>query len=315
MKRPKSAHTIARDPDLKQLTKALGNHLAAMGSFLKSLNRPLPTLEDVLFASARDDLFRQLQVVGSPGVYLAQELPAEKQTLLWWRSSELPAQVRKFEDPGVRREVEEAWYNEKARKPALEEAQKIKEKIKDRQWPTDSDARQGEILSALNSHARQGEKAFVLSNVAQLVAPAHEVQEGQRREYRPYQVPADVQEQFPYPPSDLVKQLLTLKKPGQALVLRDQGVRNFYVAVLLDRDPPSGPLSPTKLEEFNKLYASAADHKDPLWERSQDQERYDFTRRVMADLRREAGPVDEDAQFIIPEGIRLRGSETRDYED
>jgi hypothetical protein len=201
--------------------------------------------------------------------------------------------VRPFEE--VRSEVAKAWRFEKARVLARREARRLAGEVNKRDLsPADAER-------FLREH-HPGE-FFELDRVSQLVAPEKEVQALVRTEYRPYQVPEDRKDLFPYPPEPevkLVRDLLRdLKRPGQASVVADRPGRHFYIAVLLERDEPS-------LKEFYRVYKRAGEGSDDLWDRFVEQHREDQRREVIEQLRREAGKVDDQGRWDIPKEVRER---------
>ena len=98
--------------------------------------------------------------------------------ILFWRSEELPARLRKF--PEARDDVVAAWRLEKARDLARKQALELRDRINKEKLPPADAAR-------LLNEAKLGEP-FELDNVAQLVAPK-EVRPEARTEYQRYAVP------------------------------------------------------------------------------------------------------------------------------
>jgi len=216
-----------------------------------------------------------------------------REEFVWWRSQDLPAQTRPFSV--VRGEVESAWRLEKARQLAGREAERLEDEINKKKLNA-ADAER------LLKEQKQG-PLFELDNVARLLPPRETLAERQT-EYLPYRVPEDKSELFEHPPADLAKQLLTLKRPGEATVVADQPVKNFYVAVLLDRSEPS-------LADFKAVYARTP-RKDTLYNLFLAQRRADYRRSVLEQLRREAtgGKVDKDGRFEVAAEFRQRESGT-----
>jgi hypothetical protein len=212
-----------------------------------------------------------------------------------WRSQDLPARSREFHQ--VRGEVLAAWKLEKARQLARDEAQKIEAEI------NKAKANAADAVRILNEQ-KQGE-VFELDNIAQLVPP-REVLAARRTEYSAYQVPDDKQALFEFPPPDLAKQLLALKRPGQATVIVDQPAKNFYVAVLLERSEPT-------MADFKAVYARTP-KEDTMYTFFLAQRRADYRRQVLEQLRREAGEVDKDGKFKVPDSIRRGDSQPREEE-
>jgi hypothetical protein len=229
------------------------------------------------------------------GVYEVRMLPLSptggQRTFLYWRSVDDPARVRPFS--AVRDKVVEAWRFEKARNLARRDADALVEKInKDRMAPADAERHLRE--------QKEGGEIFELDNVALLVPPTREVQPRVRKEYMRYQVPERLSGVLPYPPDDLAQQLVSLERPGEAEVVADRPARAFYVAVLFNRDEPT-------LKAFNDLYKKTP-KQDTLYNLFLVEWQQEYHRAVLEQLRREAGPVDKQGQFIIPEAIRRRES-------
>jgi hypothetical protein len=205
----------------------------------------------------------------------------------YWRKQDVKAEVRPFQ--AVRSKVVAAWRLERARQLAARQAEKIEATINAKKLS----AADAERLLREQGHG----PLFELKGVAELLPP-REVLPLARVEYRPYQVPESQAEEFPYPRPDLVKQLMTLERPGQATVLADRPARRYYVAVLLERDEPS-------VKEFSKLYGRSP-RSDTLLQRFEQQRREDYKREVLEQLRREAGKVDAEGRFDLDEKVRQR---------
>lgn len=243
----------------------------------------------------RPDTFVDQLFQGS-GAYEAQRVSSgepRKDELLYWRSEDLPARERSYRD--VRDEVMRAWRVERARQLARQEAEKLEAEI-NKQKLNAADA------TRLLREQKQG-PLFELDNVAQLLPP-REVLAGRQTEYRPYQVPEDKADVLPFPPADLPKRLLELKRPGEATVVVDQPARQFYVAVLQERNEPT-------MADFRSIYAGTP-HSDTLYSRFLADTRTDFRRTVLEQLRKEAGEIDKDGRFKLAEEVRR--SETIEVE-
>lgn len=182
-----------------------------------------------------------------------------------------------------------------ARQLARQEAEKLEAEI-NKQKLNAADA------TRLLREQKQG-PLFELDNVAQLLPP-REVLAGRQTEYRPYQVPEDKADVLPFPPADLPKRLLDLKRPGEATVVVDQPARQFYVAVLQERNEPT-------MADFRSIYAGTP-HSDTLYSRFLADTRTDFRRTVLEQLRKEAGEIDKDGRFKLAEEVRR--SETTEVE-
>jgi hypothetical protein len=137
---------------------------------------------------------------------------------------------------------------------------------------------------------------FTLEDVARMIPPK-EVRPEARTNYLTYQVPTSLQQVLPYPPAELAKQLLELKRPGEAMVFVDVPARNFYVAVLEARDEPS-------LADFRKLY-DRTPFRDPMFDQFQQERRAEYRKNVILQLRREAGAkIDREGNYELPEFLK-----------
>jgi hypothetical protein len=228
-----------------------------------------------------------------PGTFegeLREGTPYEREELLWWRSEDLPARPRDYQD--VRDQVVAAWRLEKARQLARREAERLEAAINAKKWtPADTER--------FLREQKLGEP-FELDDVSQLVTP-REVQAAGPTEYREYRVPDEKLEYMRYPPADLAKQLLTLKRPGESTVIADQPGKHFYVSVLIARSEPT-------IGEFEKLM-SRTPTQDSLHGRFMLLQMAEYRKNVLEQLRREAaGKLDKEGRYDIPESIRRRES-------
>ena len=239
-----------------------------------------------------DALFHPVESRPIPGIPLRSwQFTARSGDEVWvfWRSEDKPAHVRPFET--VRTEVEKAWYFEQARKLARDEARRIDEELR-KQHLNPSDA-----VKFLREQ-KQGE-VFELTNVAHLVSPIFNLP-GHKftpNDYKPYQPPKD---RIPYPPTDLVDQLLKLKEPGQSEVLADQPVKHYYVAVLMEK-----PQVPERREFFD-IYTTPG-REDRLWNEMVESQRRAYFLKVMEQLRTDATKSVENGEYVLPDNIRERG--------
>jgi hypothetical protein len=225
------------------------------------------------------------------GTYDAQSVPKNEtgqRDFLFWRTEDKPARTREFDT--VRGEVEAAWRFEEARKLARREAERLEAEINNNKWSAEDAAR-------FLREQKLGD-IFELDNVAQLVKPGREVMPMRAPDYEAYRVPASVVNQLTYPPRDMVKHLLELKRPGEATVIADMPAKNFFVAVLMDRSVPS-------LKKFEEMYKrSPADAS--LYRMFVESEREEYHKAVLHQLRADSGPLDKDGRFALPESYRKR---------
>ncbi|MFM7152156.1 MAG: hypothetical protein ACKO23_20195 [Gemmataceae bacterium] len=242
-----------------------------------------------------DALFMQV------GTYEPNQFPVDqprREEFVFWRSEDLVSRTRDYSV--VRGEVEQAWKMEEARKLARAHAESLESTINQKNLNA-SDA-----VRLLNE--QKPGPIFELDSIARLVAP-REVLPARRTEYNPYTVPDDMARYLEFPPEDLAKQLMTLKRPGEATVIVDRPGSNFFVAVLLDRNEPS-------VNDFKGVYARTP-KEDSLYASFIDQRRSDYRRMILEQMRRDAsgGELDRDGRFKIPESIRNRESGTRQEDE
>jgi hypothetical protein len=223
---------------------------------------------------------------------------------VFWRSEDLPAHVQPFNT--VRRDVENAWYLEQARKLAREKAQQLNAELKKQNLAPDA-AVQFLVQQDLGN-------VFRLDKVSHLTAPEFNLPgtKFNAADYRPYVPPKEF---VPYPPSDFVAQLLRLKKRGETLVMVDRPVKHFYVAVLME-DP-----QPPQRKEFYDAYSQSSLpnldllplHQGPLWDQMMADRQRKYHQMVLEQLRAEATKDLQDGEYVLPESVRNRGEFSRDF--
>ncbi|MFO0926113.1 MAG: hypothetical protein U0736_03615 [Gemmataceae bacterium] len=200
------------------------------------------------------------QLFQGSAAYEAQQVTAtrpRREELLYWRSEDLPARLRDYAD--IRDEVAKAWRLAAARRLARHEAERLETEINNKKLNAADAVR-------LLREQKQG-PLFELDNVAQLLPPK-EVLPGRQTEYQAYQLPEDRFDQFAYPPADLAKRLLEMKRTGEATVIADQAARNYYVAVLRERNEPN-------IADFRSIYGSTPE-RDTLYSLFLAERRQDF---------------------------------------
>jgi hypothetical protein len=136
---------------------------------------------------------------------------------------------------------------------------------------------------------KQGQ-VFELSNVAHLVArvnflPGHKFTAA---DFRPYEVP---KQDIAYPPADLVDQLLKLKEPGESLVIADQPVRHYYVAVLMEK-----PQVPER-REFYEVYSSRG-QDNIIWNQMMASRQRKYVDKMLEQMRAEATKNLENGEYV-----------------
>ena len=205
---------------------------------------------------------------------------------VFWRSEDQAAVERTFAQ--VRDEIVAGWRLEKARTMARDRAEKLETELNNKK-ATAADAERFLREQKLSD-------PIELDGMAQLIRPK-EAMAVLQTEYRPYQLPETASLRLPYPPPDLAKVLSKLTRPGQATVVADLPAKTFYVALLVDRSEPS-------LSEFKAIYERSPNN-DMLYSLMQGQQREEFKKAVLAQLRREASnDIDRDGRFKLPDAMR-----------
>jgi hypothetical protein len=215
---------------------------------------------------------------------------------VFFRFDDQPARVRPYAD--ISKEVRDAWIFDQARKLAREAAKRINEEIKEK-YPVPDLARRFLVEQKLG-------RLFDLDNVARLVGPAF-AQPGRRLffgDYRPYQAPREF---IAYPPPDFVDQLLKLKRRGESMVVADQPVRHFYIAVL--REDPRPP----DMKDFQDVYSLQMPSKfgspilqESLWDKMMGEKRRKYEQTLLEQLRSEATKSLRDGEYDLPDTLRNR---------
>lgn len=265
------------------------------------VNLPRPDFVSAMFHS-----FERSQQEIQIDQMLKRETPARSRELrsrsgdevwVFFRTEDRGAHVRHFAD--VRQEVEDAWYLEQARKLAREKAQRINEELKRKNLAPDP-AVQFLVQQNLGT-------VFQLNGVAHLATPEFSLPGGERfvaGDYRIYQPPKEF---IPYPPSDFVDQLLKLKKRGESVVIADQPVRHFYVAML--REDPKLP----DMKEFQEVYSLRAPEirfpgqPEPLWDRMMADRHRKYIQKLLEQMRAEATKELQGGEYVLPDNVRNRG--------
>ncbi len=279
-----SRYEIADDPAIEPLKKAY-EEFRTKNQFLGREFRPFA---ETLFDYTAAGVY-QVGSFPQPGF---MPLP-NKETWLFWRVEDKAERQRSFAE--VHDEVKQSWYFDRARILARDEAKRISDAL-NAQHAAPADA-----VKFLRDQ-KHGD-GFELDNVAQLVpARKPEIFFGRQDtpEFQAYQVPAD---KIAYPPANFVEKLLTLKTPGESLVLADRPMKHYYVAVLLARSVPT-------MRDFTDLYSKAAPD-DAIWQRMMDDYRRDFQLALLKQLRIEAAGkdrVDEQGNLKLPENARVQAS-------
>ncbi len=271
----RTIYTIAEDPALKSFKEAYD----AAQPFSPMQSKPdfAHRLFSTVGTYQAEYGVTPMRFAGGPDPYV------------FWRVEDKQAHERTFAE--ARADVEAAWLLQAARPLAVREAERIKQELLAKKLTLKDD-----IEKFLNDQKRG--RPINLNNVARLV-PIPSPLAGPT-EYERYRPPAS---EVPYPPTTFVRQLLVgLVNPGDAVVIKDAPEKTIYVAVLLvPRDDRRN------FKEFSELYERTPD-SDTLWQNwFMEERRREFRRRVLEQLRAEAGTLDAEGRFVINETTRGRG--------
>lgn len=224
-----------------------------------------------------------------------------KEPYLIWRSEDISPKDQTLQE--AKPEIIKAWKLQKARKLARAEAEKIADEAKKKTWPTTYTdlVRESKGYFSSFTASKKDTDLKELSGVTRIL-PQNTTGPGQSKVYQPFRIPTDI---IPYPRNNLLEQLLTLKKPGEAMVVRDRPENTFYVTLLLSRAEPG-------TSEFKKIYENASSRSkepDTLWQIFLDQYSRDFRNETMKKLRSQASSkLDDNGRIPIAESYRNRNT-------
>ncbi|GIW81582.1 MAG: hypothetical protein KatS3mg105_3389 [Gemmatales bacterium] len=218
---PRDRFTIAEDPGLKPLYETYAKHN-------RGREEDFPTL---FFSGNRPSLlFYPSELRGT--------ISMRHDQLYWhWNADEYEAYVPDFAE--VRAKVEKAWRLQKARKFAEQEAEEIAALAR---------RAKADAVRVLKDGTPHSGTVFFLEHVAPLQKPPAFVVPNTGPHLRPYQVPP---EKIEYPTRDFAEKLFALEKPGDTVVLHNRPMTIYYVASLIERQPPP-------LKEFYTSYDQLA---------------------------------------------------------
>jgi hypothetical protein len=225
-----------------------------------------------------------------------------EEPVLFWKSEEQKTDTPPLDK--VRREVVAAWRRQKERDLARQEAERVAAELK-KQTPQDRVRRLRDIAG---SHSWGS--VFQVDGISRLEKPRSPLPPvpGHPETFRPYKLPDSYREDFEYPPSDLVDQLLDrLREPGDVAVIADRPRDMYYIVVLEQRAAP----------EKEKLASLYSPDDQQLWDMLRAERQTAHRNQVLKQLRIEAGLLDADGEptFTISEELRRTlESRTRDSE-
>ncbi len=307
MKQPQTQQEMLDhlDPQLKDLQTAWDK--APFKPFQdRSNDLQDPTRDAALLTFVKDMFFPfETQRAGQEPPVRSQEFKSSSGDVEWvlWKAEDLPARVRPFDV--VRKDVEEAWYTEQARKLARAKALQINEELRKQNLAPEA---------AVQFLVEQGQgKVSQLNKVSHLTTPEFNLPGAKfsAADYRPYVPPKEL---VPYPPSDFVDQLLKLKNRGESVVIADKPVKHFYVSVLMEN-----PQLPER-REFYDVYNQPSlenlglmpNQDEQLWYKMMAEQQRKYGQKILEQLRAEATKDLQDGEYVIPENVRSRGESSRD---
>jgi hypothetical protein len=291
---------------VKEAVKKFGLHTGSMPTALDRFDLE----KDESLKKVRED-FLDSRRAGSPSAFsdfLLRELTAPYEpkefrrfkgdTYLAWQTEMVKArEPRSLAE--VKDKVIDAWYLREARTLARKQAE---------QWSMMARKAKGkEKLDDVERDLRKEGKndGFTLRKVARLTDEAALAAAGGRT-YRPYTVDTS---KIEYPRPNLVDQLVKqLKEPGDSMVVSDRPERNFYVAVLENRDDKD---SREAIDHFVKEVYEKTPRDDRFWtEFLLPSKRRDYEKLVMRQLREDAGAPLKDGEYDLPADINSPRTDT-----
>jgi hypothetical protein len=293
MKEAKDEWAIADDPALAPLRRATEGDVP----FTLSRQRQFA---DQFFAARNPD-----GRVGATQPYQPKELSDIRSgtTFYWWLTDSEKPKVRTFAE--AKADVEAEWKFIQARKEARQAAERAIDDLKKRPEGISADRflrDEAEKLKVANPGA--GYNTFELigiSRLAEVQAPIL-VRRDLTTRYEPYKFPEG---DIAYPKSDTVEELLKqLQKKGDTVVFTDRPERNYYVALLEERNVPGE-------DKFLKVYKRAARNPftdtDSLWSRFQAERDQKYRTAVVRHLREDAqAPLDDQGNYRMDPEVRRR---------
>jgi hypothetical protein len=293
------------DPQLKDLQAAWDK--APFKPFQDRSNDLQDPTRDAALLTFVKDMFSPFenQRAAQDAPVRSQEFKSSSGDVEWvlWKSEDLPARVRPFDV--VRDEVEEAWFTEQARKLARARALQINEELKKQKRPPE-DAVRFLVEQDLGN-------VFQLNKISHLTTPEFNLPGAKftAADYRPYVPPKEL---IPYPPSDLVDQLLKLNERGDSVVIADKPVKHFYISVLMEN-----PQLPER-REFYDVYNQPSlenlglmpNQDEQLWYKMMAEQQRAYSQKILEQLRAEATKDLQDGEYVLPESVRNRSESSRD---
>jgi len=282
MDRPKDLYELTIDPALKELrdayTKPAMFNPGPKPDFITELTSASGVFDPKRLSSG--GVVQGNGAQSDQNAYFSWMLSAEDR-YVFWRPVDERAHELSYDQ--ARPEVVKAWKFQEARKLALIEANRI---------DAEAQAQASPLEAVKYLRDQKAGEVFELAGVSRLVSPPT-ANPGISHPYARYAFPAD---KIAYPPSGLLDRLMGLEKPGQTLIFEDQPQKEFYVTVLEERLVPG-----VKDKDFLDAFSDATQPgKKQLWDDFFVAGREaDYQKKLMRQLRAEAGPIDEATGNLI----------------
>jgi hypothetical protein len=274
-------YTLIDDPGLKPLKDKYLKNRATTDP--KGMDFGTPFFNDDERFGNTNSSYRPQWFQGEPTAGFTKP---EEEFFLAWKTEELEAKVRTFEE--AKADVEKAWKRMKARELASKAAEDLQKQVRDKAVKN---------LATLNDFAAQNKITPVEVGPFAL---RNETPTGRSTMYR---FPEVTRDKVTFPTPEFAMKLMDLRdKPiGDTMVLPDQPKDNYYVAVLTEHTEP------TDLA-FQMVYARSGPDailgSDPLLSEFEAERRIKTREDIIKQLRVDAKlkPVDEELKRFAEKG-------------
>lgn len=209
-----------------------------------------------------------------------------EEPFLYWKTEDKKAYVPSYEE--ARPKVVQAWKFQEARNLARKEAERIRDKVRERKSKSDGITLMREECAKLPACG----EIFPLGGIARLVpvfSGAAAV-----RQFEPYRVDEEKLHARP----DFVDQLMrSLKDPGDVTITWNRPESIYYLALATDVHKPTE-------KEFYDNYSGPHVLGDNLWQFMESERRRSYHTAALEQLRTEAGAPN--GKWDVPDDIRKR---------
>jgi hypothetical protein len=229
-------------------------------------------------------------------VYLPEPFPRPQFSMSEWERAEEPFLYWKTEDKKAykpsyeeaRPKVVQAWRNQEARKLARKEAERVRDKVRERKSKGDGILLMREECAKLPACG----EIFPLGGIARLVPVFTGA--ASAWQFEPYRVDEDKLHARP----DFVVQLMrSLKDTGDATITWNRPETIYYVTLATDIHKPTE-------KEFYDNYSGPHVLGDNLWQYMESERRRTYHVEALEQLRTEAGATN--GKWDVPDDIRRR---------